>query len=233
MNTLQYKVIGADSLCVRSKPTLKGKVVSYLHKGNTCRIVRGWSKTADGIKWFKLQSGNYVSSRYLRRITPNYLQRVADASDRVYSAVLYCKHAAGAYSLADIIAKKKTTCATSASSAMQIAGICKPGKLVSHTKAGGHKLTKKSAISGMENLIMDRCGIIRANKKFKDLPAKYKKKGMVYVYDSNIAICAGDSMIYSTNNGSSQLVNGKYVKVKMKSGYCFTSKILYVIAPYD
>lgn len=233
MNTLQYKVIGADSLCVRSKPTLNGKVVSYLHKGNTCQIVRGWSKTADGIKWFKLQSGNYVSSRYLQRITPNYLQRVADASDRVYSAVLYCKHAAGAYSLADIIAKKKTTCATSASAAMQIAGICKPGKLVSHTKAGGHKLTKKSAISGMENLIMDRCGIIRANKKFKDLPAKYKKKGMVYVYDSNIAICAGDSMIYSTNNGSSQLVNGKYVKVKMKSGYCFTSKILYVIAPYD
>ena len=233
MNTLQYKVIGADSLCVRSKPTLKGKVVSYLHKGNTCQIVRGWSKTADGIKWFKLQSGRYVSSRYLQRITPNYLQRVADASDRVYSAVLYCKHAAGAYSLADIIAKKKTTCATSASAAMQIAGICKPGKLVSHTKAGGHKLTKKSAISGMENLIMDRCGIIRANKKFKDLPAKYKKKGMVYVYDSNIAICAGDSMIYSTNNGSSQLVNGKYVKVKMKSGYCFTSKILYVIAPYD
>ena len=233
MNTLQYKVIGADSLCVRSKPTLKGKVVSYLHGGETCRIVKSWSKTADGIKWFKLQSGKYVSSRYLQRITPNYLQRVADASDRVYSAVLYCKHAAGAYSLADIIAKKKTTCATSASAAMQIAGICKSGKLVSHTKAGGHKLTQKSAISGLENLIKDRCKVVRANKKFKDLPSKYKKKGMVYVYDSNIAIYAGDSMIYSTNNGSSQLINGKYVKVKMKSGYCFTSKILYVIAPYD
>jgi len=233
MNTLQYKVIGADSLCVRSKPTLKGKVVSYLHKGNTCQIVRGWSKTADGIKWFKLQSGRYVSSWYLQRITPNYLQRVADASDRVYAAVLYCRHASGSYSLADIIAKKKTTCATSASAAMQIAGICKPGKLVSHTKAGGHKLTKKSAISGIENLIMDRCRIVRVNKRFKDLPSKYRRKGIVYVYDSNIAICAGDSMIYSTNNGSSQLINGKYVKVKMKSGYCFTSKILYVIAPYD
>lgn len=233
MNTLEYKVVGADSLCVRSKPTLKGKVVSYLHKGNTCRIVKSWSKTADGIKWFKLQSGKYVSSRYLQRITPNYLQRVADASDRVYAAAIGCRHASGSCSYAEIVAKKVTTCASTASAAMQIAGICKPSKLVSHTKAGGHKLTKKSAISGMENLNMSRCRIIRANKKFKDLPAKYKKKGMVYVYDSNIAICAGDSMIYSTNNGSSQLINGKYVKVKMKSGYCFTSKILYVIVPYD
>ena len=233
MDLLKFKVVGVTWLCVRKKPSLKGKIVSYLHGGETCQIVRGWSKTADGIKWFKLQSGSYVSSRYLQRITPNYLQRVADASDRVYSAVIYCKHSAGSYSLADIIAKKKTTCATSASAAMQIAGICKSGKLVSHTKAGGHKLTKKSAISGMENLNMSRCKIIRVNKRFKDLPSKYKKKGMVYVYDSNIAICAGDSMIYSTNNGSSQLVNGKYVKVKMKSGYCFTSKILYVIAPYD
>ena len=233
MNTLQYKVIGADSLCVRSKPTLKGKVVSYLHRGNTCQIVRDWSKTADGIKWFKLQSGNYVSSRYLQRITPNYLQRVADASDRVYAAAVGCRHASGSCSYAEIVAKKVTTCASTASAAMQIAGICKPSKLVSHTKAGGTKLTKKSAISGIENLIMNRCGIVRVNKRFKDLPSKYRKKGMVYVYDSNIGIYAGNNMIYSTNNGSSQLKNGRYIKDRMSSGYCFTSKVLYVIAPND
>ena len=233
MGTLRYKVVNAASLCVRNKPTLKGKVITYLHGGDTCQIVRGWSKTADGIKWFKLQSGNYVSSRYLQRVTPNYLKRTADASDRVYAAAIGCRHASGSCSCADIVAKKVTTCASTASAAMQIAGICKPGKLVSHTKADGTKLTKKSAISGLENLIMDRCGIVRANKRFKDLPSKYRKKGMVYVYDSNIGIYAGNNMIYSTNNGSSQLKNGRYIKDRMSSGYCFTSKVLYVIAPND
>ena len=233
METLQYKVVNATWLCVRKKPTLKGKIACYLHGGDTCQIVKGWSKTADGIEWFKLKSGRYVSSRYLQRITPNYLQRVADASDKVYAAAIGCRHASGSCSYADIVVKKVTTCATSASAAMQIAGICKPGQLVSHTKAGGTKLTQKSAISGFENLVVDRCRIIRVNKRFKDLPSKYRKKGMVYVYDSNIGIYAGNNMIYSTNNGSSQLKDGRYIKDRMSSGYCFTSKVLYVIAPND
>ena len=135
METLKFKVVNATWLCVRKKPSLKGKIECYLHDGDTCQIVRDWSKTADGIKWFKLQSGNYVSSRYLQRVTPNYLKRTADASDNVYAAAIGCRHASGSCSYAEIVAKKVTTCASTASAAMQIAGICKPSKLVQQSAA--------------------------------------------------------------------------------------------------
>ena len=55
MDILQYRVVNVTWLCVRKKPTLKGKIECYLHGGDICQIVKGWSKTADGIKWFKLK----------------------------------------------------------------------------------------------------------------------------------------------------------------------------------
>ena len=83
----------------------------------------------------------------------------------------------------------------------------------------------------MKNLISGTYRIVRVNRLFKDIQPKYNKKGIVYVYDSNIAINAGDGYIYSCNDGSTQLENGKYIKNKMRGGYCFTSKILYAIIP--
>lgn len=238
MTLIRYKVTGCTSLTVREKPSKEAKVAYYLKENDLVDIVKGYSSTNNGIIWYKIQKNNkinYVSSRYLIRITPNYLKRVANNADSIYNLIikLGCKHKSGATSLSTLKSKKVTTCGVSVSVVLQEAGLLKPNKLITHSKKGTNKSTASKAIVGYKNLDSTKCQIIKINKKYANINKKYKKKGIIYVYDSNIGINGGDNYIYSCNNGSSQLKNGKYIKNKMKSGYCFTSNILYAIIPND
>lgn len=235
---LKYQVINAQSLCYRKQPSLKGKVVGYFHAGDKITVVKGWSKVADGIKWFKLKSNNnhyYVSSKYLKRITPNYLEKVTKLEEIVYNKIVEigCKHKGGAYSYEEIKSKKITNCASAVSAVLQDAGVLKKGKLINHTPKKKYKITLSQSISGTSDLISGTYRIVKVNRLYKDIKPEYNKKGIVYVYDSNVAINAGDGYIYSCNNAPSQLKDGRYIKNKMKGGYCFTSKILYAIIPND
>lgn len=232
---IKYQVINCTSLRIRKSPSIYSPTIGYLQKGNIISCVKGYSKKANGITWFKCSKG-YVSSKYLKRITPNYLKRVSSYSDLVYNEIVNigCKHEGGATSWDNIKNKKKTTCASAVSAVLQLSGILKENTLINHTPKGGTKDSVTKAISGVENLVPNTYDIVPVNATFKQISiSKYKQKGVVYIYDSNIAINAGDGYIYSCNNGSSQIKNGKYVKDKMKSGYCFTSKILYLIIPRD
>ncbi len=238
MTLIRYRVVGCNSLTVRKTPSKKGAVAYYLKENDLVDIVKNYSYTKDGVIWFKIQKNNkinYVSSRYLIRITPNYLKRVANNVDRIYSLIIQlgCKHKSGATSLSTLKTKKATTCGVAASIVLQEAGLLKNNKLITHSKKGNDKSTPAKAIVGYKNLNLNTCKVIKINKKYSNIDKKYKKKGIIYIYDSNIAINGGNNYIYSCNNGSSQLKNGKYIKNKMKSGYCFTSKILYAIVPND
>lgn len=236
MSTIKYQVVHCKSLRIRSNPSKKAKTVAYLQEGEYVNCIRGESKRAEGIVWYKCNKG-YLSSKYLKRITPNYLKRVSSYSDLVYNEIvkLGCNHKGSANSYNEIKSKKITTCASAVSAVLQLAGVLKKDTLINHTPKsdGKNKTTISKAISGVDNLISDTYIIVRVNTLYKNLQSAYKKKGVVLVYDSNIAIIADDGYIYSCNNGSSQLKDGKYIKNKMKSGYCFTSKILYVIVPKD
>ena len=111
---LKYKVIDAESLCYRSKPTLKGKVIGYLHEGDKVTILKGWSKSADGITWYQLKSNNshyYISAKYLKRVTPNYRDRVYKHATEIYGEIvkLGCRHDFGALRLAGLRKKKIVT----------------------------------------------------------------------------------------------------------------------------
>lgn len=173
----------------------------------------------------------------------DYLSAAARAADKVYTKVveLHCVHKSGANTWAELLAKKRTTCAASASITYQLAGILPTGKTVNHRKAVGGSdaniLKKKSTITkamkGASNVPKDKATVVWVGKKYADLPAKYREKGVIYIQDSNVCLCAGGGAIYSCNNAKGSQVDskGRYVKDKIISGYAFRSPILVAIVP--
>lgn len=243
MSTIKFKVT-AESLNGRAKPSLKGKVVLVLKKNQVINVIRGSEKVADNIKWYKANAKGktfWVSSRYLIRITPKYRSLVLEKAKMVYDLIvkLGCGHKGGAKTLEQLKSKKITTCETSVSVSLQEAGVLRRGTIVGHTKRVGSSVAVKKkntiakAINGYENLIPGTYKIVKIGKTFKKMPAKYKNPGNVLVYDSNIAIIRDKDSVYSTNNGASQKKNGKYIHDVSKSGYNFTSPILYAILIYN
>lgn len=60
-----------DDLNYRSAPTTAGTRKGTLDYGTTVYVVKGYSKTADGMKWYKIKIGTkyyYVASQYLTKI---------------------------------------------------------------------------------------------------------------------------------------------------------------------
>ena len=172
----------------------------------------------------------------------DYLAKTSAAAKVVYKKVLdlKCKHRGGASSWNQMVKKHVTTCASSVSISLQQAGVLPEGKLVSHTArcgANGSKLMQRKnspskAIIGKNNLIKGTFKLYRVGKLYKDLSGPLKRAGVVYIYDSNIAISAGNKKIYTCNNGSSQLDSQKrYIRNIASSGYCFTHTIIYAIVP--
>ena len=120
-------------------------------------------------------------------------------------------------------------CGHAVSIYLQRKGCLKTGELISHTKRTGKlKNTKSKAIVNHKKL--SNCTFHYVNQKFAKLPREYKKAGIVYVYDSDIAVYQGNNIIYSCNNDGIQ----SWKKVKHTYGsYQFTHKILWVIIPPD
>lgn len=118
-------------------------------------------------------------------------------------------------------------CGNAVSIYLQRKGCLAPGQLISHTSKSSHnKNSKKKAIWHYERL--KNCKMKYVNKLFGDLPEKYKKKGIVYVYNSDIGVYQGNGVIYSCNNNGVQT----WKNVTHNSGsYQHTHKILWVIVP--
>lgn len=122
---------------------------------------------------------------------------------------------------------KGITCGHAVSIYLQRKGCLSKGQRISHTTKSNHnKNNKAKAIWHYERL--KHCDVKYVNKLFKDLPEKYKKKGNVYVYNSDIGVYQGNGVIYSCNNSGTQT----WSKITHKSGsYQHTHRILWVIVP--
>lgn len=239
MSYLSYKA--KKTLNARVSPSKKGKVARKVSQGTIIQVINGKAKIVDGVKWYKAKiDGKYywINAKLLSPINPDFRKLVSQKAKMVYELIikLGCKHQGGAKTLSQIKQKRITTCATSVSVALQEAGVLRQGKLASHTKKVGSSVAVKrkntigKAISGTSNLIEGTYKIVKIGKRYKNMPAKYKKPGNVVVYDSNIAIIRNANSMYSCNNaGSQKNKSGRYVHNIVKSGYCFTSPILYVI----
>lgn len=173
-------------------------------------------------------------------VTTSYLARMAKNAQYVYNLVvkLHCRPGIGSRTLSLLKKKKKVSCNAAASIAMQLSGILKYNVTMGHTEAkGGNEVKRKNtvakAIKKTNKLIKGTYTIVRVGKKYSQLPAKYKQAGMIYIQDSNMCVSAGGGYIYSCNESSSQLRNGRYYRTKVSNGYPFTHPILYIIAPKE
>lgn len=161
------------------------------------------------------------------------LSRAAKAADSIakigYSKK--CFHDKNAYLKSTTVKKLQSTrrisCSVYASLVLQQAGCLPPGVICKHTSADHKKKTKSDCFSNSNKLT--NCKILRVDCLYKNMDEKFKQKGMVYVYPSNMAVSAGNGRIWTFNHQVNQYTAKG--QVYRNSGYCFSTKILYVICP--
>lgn len=167
------------------------------------------------------------------------LEKAAKNVEKVYKAAIGCRQSANKkVNSFDTMKKyKQVNCNKAASIVLQFAGCLKEGEIIGHKKRtnGKGKNTIDKSMYGRDKL--KNCKIWFVNKKYKDLPAKYKVAGAVYIYDSNAAVNAGNGYICSCNAGAGyNKILRRYTKyeggIKRKNkGYNFDHNILVVILP--
>lgn len=174
----------------------------------------------------------------------DYMKAAQYWVDQVYQTIYKnnCKHTPSYPTTYEDIPKiKHMNCANSASITYQQAGMIPKGKIVGHTSAVSSNIIshydssdlKKSrdlSFKNVGNLKKGTCDLVKVMKTFEKMPTWLKKKGTMYVQDSNIEISAGDNKIYSCNS-SGKIYGSGHVNPKRSSGYPFTSPILWAVVP--
>jgi hypothetical protein len=162
----------------------------------------------------------------------NYLTRAADAAKKVYPLSIGKVHsgsdAGKVVSLSSLKKHHSLSCNRMMSITLQEAGLLEKGQIVSHTKKAKGKKTIADAVKNVKAL--KHCKVIWVNKRYKDLPAEYKKAGVAYIQNSNACISAGGGRIWSCNRSKGYKYRSK-TDYYRSSGYPFSSKILVVIVP--
>jgi hypothetical protein len=162
----------------------------------------------------------------------NYLSRAAEAAKKVYPLCIGKVHsgsdASKVVSLASLKSHHSLSCNRMMSITLQEAGLLEKGQVVSHTKKAKGKKTISDAVKNVKAL--RHCKVVWVNKRYRDLPAEYKKAGVAYIQNSNACISAGNGRIWSCNRSKGHRYKGKSDYYR-SSGYPFTSKILVVIVP--
>lgn len=162
----------------------------------------------------------------------NYLTLVAEKAKKVYPLSIGKVHsgsdAGKVVSLSSLKKHHSLSCNRMMSITLQEAGLLEKGQIVSHTKKAKGKKTIADAVKNVKAL--KHCKVIWVNKRYKDLPAEYKKAGVAYIQNSNACISAGGGRIWSCNRSKGYRYRSK-TDYYRSSGYPFSSKILVVIVP--
>jgi hypothetical protein len=162
----------------------------------------------------------------------NYLTLVAEKAKKVYPLSIGKVHsgsdAGKVVSLSSLKKHHSLSCNRMMSITLQEAGLLEKGQIVSHTKKAKGKKTTADAVKNVKAL--KHCKVIWVNKRYKDLPAEYKKAGVAYIQNSNACISAGGGRIWSCNRSKGYRYRSK-TDYYRSSGYPFSSKILVVIVP--
>lgn len=192
----------------------------------------------------KSQFGVSTYGRGGKQQQMTHLQMAAHAADVVYKEVVdqRCKHKISgcrSRTFSDLKKYHDINCNRSMDLVLQGAGCLPKGKTFGHRGPTGNiwgdggKKTKSKIMYGSERL--KNCEIYKSHCKFKNLPAKYKQKGVAYIYNSDGAVSAGNGHIYSCNIRNHSKYT-RYSQVLHKGGrrdYPLNALILYCIRPYD
>jgi hypothetical protein len=168
------------------------------------------------------------------RTKVNYRSRVAAKAEKIYPLCVGKKHGSGVQkrvkTLEQFKGQKELNCHLMVSLVLQEANLLPKGCVITHTPKGGSKRKITDAVRGTNKL--RHCKVYWVNKRYKDLPERWKRAGVVYIQDSNACISAGGGWVWTCNKrvGEWYRVNGDYRK---DHGYVKTSKILCVIVPEE
>ena len=164
----------------------------------------------------------------------NYRSCVAAKAEKIYPMCVGKRHGKSVQkrvkTLEQFKGHKELNCHLLVSLVLQEADLLPKGCVITHTPKGGSKRKITDAVRGTNKL--RHCKVYWVNKRYKDLPERWKRAGVVYIQDSNACISAGGGKIWSCNKsvGERYKVRGDYLR---SGGYPFTSKILCVIVPEE
>ena len=260
MKTRVYTVTGKEGANLRVLPSSLSEKFGHLEHGETVQVVEDFSavntvgeKTTylcvekDGKFLWTVDENltaeesaedKVTAKKTTSASTPittkkvNYLTRAADAAKKVYPLSIGKVHsgsdAGKVVSLSSLKKHHSLSCNRMMSITLQEAGLLEKGQIVSHTKKSKGKKTISDAMKNVKAL--KHCKVIWVNKRYKDLPAEYKKAGVAYIQNSNACISAGGGKIWSCNRSKGYRYRSK-TDYYRSSGYPFSSKILVVIVP--
>ena len=216
-----------------------GKVDGICGKATTSAVIefqRGAGLSVDGAvgpkTWAALVAAKVKPVAKSEPIS--YRERAAKAAAKIYPMAKGKKHGSGVQkrvrNLEEFKAQEELNCHLLVSLVLQEADLLPKGCVITHTPKGGSKRKITDAVLGTNKL--RHCKVYWVNKRYKDLPEKWKKAGVVYIQDSNACISAGGGWVWTCNKrvGEWYRVNGDYRK---DHGYVKTSKILCVIVPEE
>ena len=257
MKTKQYTVTGTEGANLRVLPSSLSEIAKHLNRGERVQVAADFTavNTAGGVatpylcvevdgKHLWTVSANLAAEAADAATTQpgpvspqkpksvNYLTRSAEAAKKVYPLCIGKVHsgkdASKVVSLASLKSHHSLSCNRMMSITLQEAGLLEKGQVVSHTKK---RKGKKSIADAVKNVkALRHCKVIWVNKRYRDLPAEYKKAGVAYIQNSNACVSAGNGRIWSCNRAKGHRYKGKSDYYR-SSGYPFTSKILVVIVP--
>lgn len=245
MEKTTYTVISKEGANLRLYPSGSyptKEPVGWLGYLESVSVIRDWDATntvGGATRYLPVLVGGavrYVSARLVQELSP--AQRAELAADYVYRRIydLEAEHrgAGGVVSMATLEENRRISCGRAASLVLQLAGVLPTGKIINHTEpdggGGSSKTTLTKAMTGAGLLLDGTYDCRRVNCLFRELPEAWKRKGSVYIQDSNVCVSAGDGKIYSCNKSGK--VYGKNGEPVLRTGgYPFTAKLLYVILP--
>ena len=207
----------------RTGPGTKYTLVGKLDNGALIKVVGNVGK------WLKFQKNNkyyYCSGSYVKKAT-DYGKLAAIQTEKIAKDVVGKKvpHVSGKYRYEG----KKVNCSVFVSACLQEAGLLPKSVTVYHTS----KDHKKSSLGDCvhNRLKVDHYSWHKTNKLYKNMPASYKKKGCIYVYQSSIAIVGDDGKIYGCHSSGKKYTKLSMVKHTSKKDYEYTHSILVVGVP--
>ena len=188
-------------------------------------------------------------SLFLQTQSVDYLKKAQYWVDVVYTKVYEteCKHVFPHPKTFEQIETMKTiNCGSSASITYQQAGILDKGRRTGHTAALKNTKDYKSYYDSADlkkslylsfyhpqNFKKGTCDFVKVMKRYEEMPDWLKKKGIMYVQNSNICISAGKNKIYSCNSTGHTYGKGKskVLRTDMKNEAAFRSLTLWAVVP--
>lgn len=240
MQTKTYTVTGEQGANIRTLPSGESRVEYHFERGKDVQVVSDFTatNTAGGTTTkylcilYKQRYLWAVASNFSEKVHVDYQKKVAESAKVVYPKCIGKVHGSGVQkrvaTFEEFLRQDELNCHLMVSLVLQKSGLLPKGGFVGHTPKRNGKKCVADAVKGYKQL--QHCKVVWVNKRYNDLPDKYKEAGCVYFQNSNACISAGGGEIWSCNKKVKERYRRKEDYLK-EYGYVKDSNILVVAVP--